>query len=320
MFRACLHLNHRKFSRDDLVLFLKRFPFFQLCGIGIEKLTLRGLKACIVKENMENIPVSTKTIIATSNVRIDIIQVFQKLPVPCDDETAELKLLYYQNQTRGDESQMKKKTKKCFRNAVNVVVCLKPNKMINFKLSKNGKFQVTGCKNEDHAVAAVRFFLRQLMLHTPESVHLDSSNIRVFFQTVMTNIDFSLGFLVNRQKLDMMLNNDTPFHSLLETSFGYTGVNIKFPLDMPWWKLDVPVISCPADDTSVWQTYLSPLSEQTQLTDEVKQKKKYNTFLVFQSGNVIMSGMTRATMEAHYSLFRELVQKWRPNIEEKLVE
>ena len=47
----------------------------------------------------------------------------------------------------------------------------------------------------------------------------------------MTNIDFNVGFNINREELDIYINSSTLFNSLLETSFGYTGVNIKILVD-----------------------------------------------------------------------------------------
>jgi TATA-box binding protein (TBP) (component of TFIID and TFIIIB) len=263
---------------------------------------------------MENVPVSTKTMIATSNVQLDILCIFETLPLE-----SKVKLMYYQNRTRGDDTLLKKKNKKCFRNAVNVIMEV-GDKNVNFKLSKNGKFQLTGCKKEEHAIKAVSYFIEQLFRHCRNAIFLDPSapEVVVYFQTVMTNIDFSLGFCVNRQKLDHLLNQETPFHSLLETSFGYTGVNIKFPLDIPWWKLEVPVIRMSLEDFGEWTLEGKSLESMTVLTPEQKKKKKYNTFLVFHSGNVIMSGMTKQTMKDHFDCFHSMIQQWRGDIEENL--
>ena len=282
---------------------------------------------------MESVPVSTKTIIATSNLKFDIVHIFETFPLG-----DRVRLLYYQNQTRGDDSLLKKKNKKCFRNAVNVILQVDTHKTVNFKLTKNGKFQLTGCKNEDHAIQSVAFFIQQLFEHCRPYLTLSETTreVVVYFQTVMTNIDFSLGFCVDRQKLDHMLNQRTPFHSLLETSFGYTGVNIKFPLDMPWWKLPVPVLRMNHDDmnhhnkdtatggsssstsSTGWRLQHEVLESIATLTSEQRNKKKYNTFLVFHSGNVIMSGMTKPTMHAHYDRFQAMMKEWRGDIEEKL--
>ena len=54
----------------------------------------------------------------------------------------------------------------------------------------------------------------------------------------MRNIDFGLNFYVDREKLDEYFNTCTDYHSLLETSFGYTGVNIKIPISNVHLNLD----------------------------------------------------------------------------------
>lgn len=269
---------------------------------------------------MENIPVSTKTIIATSNAQFDIVKVFTQVPLDAEENNISLRLLYYQNQLRGDTSVIRKKKKKCFRNAVNVILQVGEEKLINFKLSKNGKFQLTGCRNEQHAMECVIFFMKLVHRTCQDALFLhDPARITVYFQTVMTNVDFSLGFNIDRKKLDMLLNQNTPYHSLLETSFGYTGVNIKFPLEVPWWTLPIPTVSCMTNDIESWSFDSCPLESIAQLTPDMKQKKRYNTFLVFHSGNVIMSGMTKETMETHYIFFRKLIQEWRNEIEEKIL-
>lgn len=269
---------------------------------------------------METVPVSTKTIIATSNLQFDIVHVFEELPLDGRVGDVQIQLLYYQNRTRGDDSLLKKKNKKCFRNAVNVIIRVEENKNVNFKLSKNGKFQLTGCKNEKHAIDAVSFFIQQLLRHCREHVTMTpgAAQVVVYFQTVMTNVDFSLGFCVDRQKLDHLLNQKTPYHSLLETSFGYTGVNIKFPLAMPWWKLNVPVVHLSLDGDFSWTLHHRSMESVGTFTDEQLAKKKYNTFLVFHSGNVIMSGMTKETMSDHFDCFHGMIRDWRGDIEEKL--
>jgi len=141
----------------------------------------------------------------------------------------------------------------------------------------------------------------------------------VYFQTVMTNIDFPLGFSVDRQKLDDIMNKNTPFHSLLETSFGYTGVNIKFPIQAGWWDLLIPVMTCHEDDLDAWTESEEKLSAMMEITDTIRAKKKYNTFLVFHSGSVIMSGMTKETMRNDYNLFMSIMKTWKKNIVENLV-
>lgn len=277
----------------------------------------------------DKIKVSTKTIIGVSNLGINIQKVFTTMPVDDIDNTndekeVKIRTIYYGMEKRGMIVSEKKKTKKSFRNAINIIAELPQQKFINFKVSKNGKFQMTGCKSEEHALKIVSHFIQHLITHCKNHITVSKNNsILVFFQTVMTNIDFSIGFKINRQKLDEHMNRDTVYHSLLETSCGYTGVNIKFPLDIKWWDLPVPVLFCPQVLEGIplqWENSTEPLIKMTEIPMEKKQKKKYNTFLVFHSGNIIMSGMMRETMKQDFDIFIKLLQAWRPHIEEKIFE
>lgn len=274
----------------------------------------------------DNIKISTKTIIGTSNLGINIQKVFTNMPLDEGPQSKQVNIrtIYYGVERRGMVCCEKKKKKKSFRNAINIIAELDNQKFINFKVSKNGKFQMTGCKSEDHAIIIVSHFIQHLIETCKDCVTIAKNNsILVFFQTVMTNIDFSIGFKINRQKLDEQMNKDTNYHSLLETSCGYTGVNIKFPLDMKWWELKVPVLYCAQmieNQPLEWKDTRESLCQMMEITTDKKTKKKYNTFLVFHSGNIIMSGMMRDTMKKDFDIFVNLLKIWRPVIEEKILE
>lgn len=206
-----------------------------------------------------------------------------------------------------------------FRNALNVVLSL-GTKLVNFKLSKNGKFQLTGCKYLWHAQVCVVAFLNRIRLYCPDRL---PCRIQVYFQTVMTNKDFNLGHTIDRSRLDEKINTDTPYYSLLETSFGYTGVNIKFPIPKDWWKLmQVPVITLVGHEESPFQIRCQEKILDQLLKDTDRQrlqaKSKYNTFLVFHSGNVIMSGMSPQLMKDDYQKFTGLLTLWSKEIRETI--
>jgi TATA-box binding protein (TBP) (component of TFIID and TFIIIB) len=281
--------------------------------------------------NYDDIKVSTKTVIAISNVTIDIEGVYRSYPLLKETEAVStpgivVKTIYYGADRRGVALPEKRKKKKSFRNAINVICGVDPmsTKTVNFKLSKNGKFQMTGCKSEEQASSVVAFFISELLTHCREHITVNKNrSITVFFQTVMTNIDFSIGFKINRQKLDEFMNRYTEHHSLLETSCGYTGVNIKYQLNRKWWDVSVPVIMCEDIESSLpieWKQNTAPLSQLTEITTEKKQKKKYNTFLVFHSGNIIMSGMLRETMKDDFDVFVRMLMGWKEEIQERIFE
>jgi hypothetical protein len=137
----------------------------------------------------------------------------------------------------------------------------------------------------------------------------------------MRNIDFSLGFIVDREKLNQYMCNQKEFHCLLETSFGYTGVNVKVPLTKDIKTMQVKkIIEKDGEWQEIWTTYkeyldiLSPKERDTKL-----QSERHNTFLVFHSGKVIMSGLTADFMREVYYYFLSIIRASFNKIEERLV-
>nr|QBK85390.1 MAG: transcription factor TFIID [Iridovirus LCIVAC01] len=311
----------------------------------IKKLNLTTLPEKI--QTFEDIEVSTKTIIAMGNLSINIEKLFEHLPItpyvivpkkrgrkrkevmeiPNNDiSSGSIITLKYMDNLRGVDLKKRKASKKgkkkYFRNAVTVVMYV-VNKFINFKISKNGKFQLTGCKKEFHAHKCIEYIWKHMEnIGKNEQIYSitnDETYPRIIFNTVMTNIDFNLGFEVNRENLDRHINQQTEYRSLLETSFGYTGVNIKFPMDQ---TRDIKLILREFKDgkwsteETGYKTYLNMLTDKERQRELNKQR--YNTFLVFHSGNVIMSGRHVDYMKPQFYRFLKIIDKCKNIIEEKL--
>lgn len=290
----------------------------------------------------KDITISTKTVIAHTNIKLDIKTIFEKLPITNyivvqkrrgrkkkeaivdpnkDIPDGSIITLKYQNQLRGVDLKAKKKSAKggFFRNSLTVVTIM-DGKILNYKISDNGKFQITGCKNDDQPTKVLDYFLKYLKSHC-DKAYEHTEQIFSIFITVMTNIDFNLGFTINKECLDNYINTKTDYNSLLETSFGYTGVNIKIPLKIPVdFFLDKVVYN---EKNNEWEKtkitylkYLEMLSEK----DKIKELKKtrYNTFLVFHSGNVIMSSMKKDFMEDYYNKFINIIKECKTEIKEKI--
>lgn len=309
----------------------------------------------LVFPDFDSIKVSTKTFIVTTNMILDINRLFNFLPItnyilipkrrgrkkknePVDPNnnipSGSIITLEYQNKIRGVDLKKKRKNKDTkirgnyFRNSVTIVMIM-DGKKINFKVSRNGKFQMTGCKEDNHAENCVKLFwayikdnndIYTIVNNTEEK---KDSSLKFIFVPAMRNIDFSLNFFVDREKLDEYFNMNTNYHSLLETSFGYTGVNIKMPIVKSIKELQLKQLEffnekwenpvyVPYDD------YLSMLSDK----DVIKKinKQRYNTFLVFHSGKVIMSGMEASFMRDIYYEFLDIIRDCYDVIEERLDE
>ena len=200
----------------------------------------------VVFPKFDDIKVSTKTFIVMSNLDINIINLFDQLPVtdyevipkrrgrkkkssvvdPNQDiKDGSIITLEYEGKIRGVDLKKKRSKKKnrgnYFRNSVTIVMTMPENKKINFKVSRNGKFQMTGCKIDAHAEKCIEY-MWSYMKDMKDVYTMKGDCFKVMFIPAMRNIDFALGFLVNRENLDMYINEQTEYHSLLETSFGYT--------------------------------------------------------------------------------------------------
>ena len=295
-------------------------------------------KAC---PEFNSIDVSTKTIIGVSNICVNIEEIFNHLDTkeyhvvkkkrgrrkkdaeqtnPNHLSEGDIISLKYRDQIKGVNLKKASHTNKFFRNALTVVMYVS-DKFINFKLSQNGKFQITGPKKTEHAMTCIKIFWDLVKDNTQLYTYKNEKDsiFRVSFLTVMTNIDFNIGFNVDREKLDTYINEFTKYNSLLEMSFGYTGVNIKFPIQeqLDFYLNRINYIENEwSHDTITYKQYLESLSA-AEYSKQIN-KKRYNTFLVFHSGNVIMSGMIKKYMENEYNRFINIIKSCRPTIEEKL--
>ena len=290
--------------------------------------------------DFENIIVSTQTIIAKTNWKVDIISLFNHLETTLykvipkkrgrkskeekKDDKKETLLdgnivtLKLGNKLKGVLLKDKKTSKRFFRNSLTIVMFL-DHKFINFKVSKNGKFQFTGCKSEKHAEECMKF-IHEYTKNTNKIISIENEISSITFITVMTNINFNVGFCIHRENLDEYINLKTKYFSLLETSFGYTGVNIKIPLEqidnIPIHRIEYrnkEWIYVPYN----YAMYFDSLDDREQKKE--KNKVRYNTFLVFQSGNIILSSPHKECMRKTYHEFIDIIQSCKHLIEEKII-
>jgi TATA-box binding protein (TBP) (component of TFIID and TFIIIB) len=291
------------------------------------------------------IKVSTKTIIAVSNLTFNLSLLYNYLPIteyvvvkrkrgrkkkteivdPNKDIPAgSIISLQNKNNVRGVVIKKKKESKTYFLNSLTVIIILENGKIINVKMSQNGKLQITGCKDNKHFMDCVKFIYKHIK-ETEEQIgeqlcysKFPEENPKVIFNVVMKNIDFKIGFSIQREKLDTYINEHTKFYSSFEGSVN-TGVNIKIESKNPF----DPELDClellSADES---KEYLTPYSEYIRYLDKKDKKKdvvkdKYHTFLVFCSGSVIQSGSGRDMEKVHNELVSVLLNN-REHFEEKI--
>lgn len=308
---------------------------------------------------------STKTIIAYTNILIDIQSFYYFMPIydvgiECkntrkkrmkdlyhiDDKVEELPdgsiiCLKWNNKNRGlvlktasvvrNNFEQKKKRDKYFLNSVTTNLFFKQekngktvDKLVNIKITKTGKFQITGCKNDDLAIKSI-YFLYKTMLDVKkwtgkdlfqlgESVHgyNTGGKCSIILQTVMKNRNVNIGFPINREKLDTLINRYyTDYLSIFDGTTSGAGVNIKIPIK----------------EHDEEDLYLSILNEEGEVSRRVMAKEElpnmviklkdgYHTFLCFKSGSCIHSGRGKCMIET-FEKFLEILRDHKEELEDK---
>ena len=286
-------------------------------------MSIKSEEKCIIKadgsiKKFEDIAISTKTVIGISNLKIDLEKFFNYMPItdftPQEKKRGRKKriqiVLNHNNLPYGSIISVQKKkeirgaclkskrtsetpssNKDYFLHSVSLVIVLEDNKQINLKVSGNGKLQITGCKNDGHFINSVKCLydtMNTVEKWTNEKLYTLTygEGLEVLFNTVMQNMDFNVGFKINRQKLDKFIEKHTCHTSIYEGSLA-TGVNIKVKSDA---SIEPIITKIMYDGNELQTTYSSYEEYNTMLNKKKETKKdKRHTFLVFSSGSVIMS-------------------------------
>ena len=197
-----------------------------------------------------------------------------------------------------------------FLHSVSLVIVLEDGKQINMKVSSNGKLQITGCKYDEHFINAV-ISLYKTMIEveewTNEKIFEKNGDLEIVFNTVMQNMDFNVGFNINRHKLDSFINRQTQYRSIFEGSL-LSGVNIKVKSDPTVYPTIMKIVYN-LDEDKITKSYTSYDIYKTLLDKKKETKKdKYHTFLVFASGSVIMSSGGSEMKEVYNNIVNILIR------------
>jgi hypothetical protein len=287
---------------------------------------------------------STKTIIAVTNMNINLDLFHQNIPYlnysfpkkkrgrkKQDEEVVIVpnKLDYFpigsiialQNKQDLKGELPKKKQndpekKSFFRNSVTIQMKINHGKFVNGKICSNGKFQITGCSENRYAYEFI-YILYEKMIEISKQIGEDivvivKNNVfttdfpTAIINVVMKNINFKIGFRIHREKLDEYIRTQTPFYSLFLSDL-HTCVNIKMKSNHhSEEKLDMVIMRSLKDVT----IQLIDFSLYSMYYDYNKKlnKDKYHTFLVFYSGSVILSSSGPDTEDV-YNQFMQIIQQ-----------
>jgi hypothetical protein len=205
-----------------------------------------------------------------------------------------------------------------FLNQVTIVLSI-GSVILNMMLFKDN-FKIAGCKDNDDAVEAALIAWQDYIVKIPNCwkfrPQFDDKEPRFIFRLVMRNVDFKLGFFIDRKALNKLMNSkkydDKVFMSQCETT-GHTNVNIKMYAHQPD-GYDYDCLVLPEDK----KYYFIKL--ESNIYKVKKAKKEYTTFIVFSSSEIILSGKYEDEMKLYYEFFISEVFKNKSLIEEKIEE
>lgn len=303
---------------------------------------------------------STKTLIAFTNIIINVENFFNYMPIhdisiECkntrkkrmkdlyhiDDKVEELCdgsliCMKWNNKSRGTvlktasvvrNSNIKKKRDKFFLNSITTNIFFKQNskdKLVNIKITKTGRFQITGCKNDELAIKSIQFLynsMREAERWTGKKIftlqnklfnYNVGNNCGCFIKTVMKNRNVNIGFSINREKLDMLINNNyDKYISIFDGTTSGAGVNIKIQID----EDDEDDLLFFTFDGSNTTTKIITNKEFSEISKDKPLKKKtgYHTFLCFKSGSCIHSGKGK-NMVSTFNNFLNILTTHRSEI------
>jgi TATA-box binding protein (TBP) (component of TFIID and TFIIIB) len=281
-------------------------------------------------------PISTQTLIISTNVTIDCAKYYAHIQCPEvskpasgktrmhvneSDNLPEGTIVFAQYKQDHKGTAFKKISDKYFLNSVTIIMRIH-TKYINIKVSNKGKLQITGCNQNTYAISILKHFWRHLSPehHTIWEFH-DPEHTRAFealVVPVMCNINFAIPFQINRESLNNIINTQTSYVSILEPSDGYVGVNIK--ISMQEEPLEQILIDQYTYLEGEWVLSKTRFMDYILTLSPKEQKKKMakcyvNTFLVFYSGKVIMSGgISHINRKRAYEKFMEIVHQHQQSI------
>jgi TATA-box binding protein (TBP) (component of TFIID and TFIIIB) len=295
----------------------------------------------LVHTQFEKMKVSTRTFTASTNIEMQIDKIAETIPV--FQPSSEIKNMKntegvpigavvstnYLGKIRGINFKPRKKNKRWFRNSFSVVVNV-GEKFVNFKVCKNGTFQITGALCFEHATECIKCIWNYIK-DTQMFKFTKGTMLKALIIPAMRNIDFNLNIIVNREAFyDFIQKEYDEYHCLLETSFGYTGLNVKKKIEKP--IEDLEILECTfkksgseTDDEIECIEKIVKYSQYLEtLTPALRKNKiehvRYNTFLIFHSGKVIQSGLSEKFMkDDFYSFCKVIDHAYSQNkLEEKL--
>lgn len=283
--------------------------------------------------------ITTQTVILASNLNISGDELYECIKVldidvgPGKKNSVQARLLKDPRIQTGDilfkkckhlsegySFEKKKQNPAYFRNSMTIIVKV-DDKFLNAKIANKGKIQITGCSKDKYIPLFISILWKLFLQHPSTFTYREDPGLfKVLVLRVMVNINFSLGFQVNQTEMHRSVLKHTDCVSIYEKTSGYVGVNIKIVTtdeNIDDIQVEQYVLQQDCATTVEMVRYVNYLDTLSAKERKKRIPKCYtNTFLVFYSGKVIMSGgVSSINRTASYNRFMDIVNKYRPEFE-----
>jgi hypothetical protein len=231
-------------------------------------------------------------------------------------------VVYYCSRCQKDYKPVEIKKINYFLNQLTIVLSIGKQPLLNVMLFKDN-FKIAGCKDVDDAADAILTLWDVFFSKHPTAWKLKEGHTEpgVIFETVMRNVDFKLGFPIERSSLNSLMNSDEFANNVFMSQYestGHTNVNIKMFSRIPEnFRYDCLRIPLNGDEPYFTKVKANIFKSKKKREKDAK-KEKYITFIVFSSSEIILSGRYNQNMKEMYEFFVKTVFEHRKVIEEKL--
>ena len=244
------------------------------------------------------VSVSTHTYIAyTSLENLNLESIFNEVKI-CDT----LIHVLYRKREKGFKKKNPTSKKKNFLNCISFTF-IKNNKKVNLKVFRNGVVQLTGCKSLEHCKFGIIIFWDLIK----NIIRIDS--LELFLVSVMRNVNFNLGFFVDREKLGKYILESQSGYKISPVIGGFIGMQFIIELesidDMPVYKFKINDEGLIEEEPILYEKF-----------NNKNAKKKIN-IVIFQTGRVLISGIHEKYQNPVIEWFLKLIKEVKDDIKIK---
>lgn len=298
-----------------------------------------------------DIPVSTQTFTVRSNIQhIELSKFYNELqpknPDDIDNQGVAILCVKYQQQKKGLDQQKDLKIRRKRNNSTKreetpkrnflncITLIIQVEKRINIKIFKNGVFQLTGCKHINNVKDCLRLILTKLFESNEKMLKTETACFQfeqgyndfiIYIKSAMRNIDFDLGFRINRTQLSKTLAwiySDNDDVIIPDATGNKMDVKIKIRITREELEaLPVTKITNLAYDLKeeviLYKDCLHIEADKKKI--EAKLKDKFVSISIFQNGKILLSTIDASIQAKYYDWLIELINQIRDDIKQPIL-